>query len=215
MAITYPRVLPENELRMQECWMSYRENVVNATSAKGLFINSTQIAKPIWELNAVTGLLTPDQQSDWSAWRKSLRGLKEFLAFDVRKAYPRFYSTARDPGQISAGWNGTATVTNVGSSGLLGLSGLPAGYQFGAGDRLSLEQNGKYGYYEVIESVTANGSGAVTVAVMPFLHTATFTTSAIARVWQAKAKFRLDWNSWNESGNKEPTPVSFKGVQIL
>lgn len=215
MAITYPRTLPENEMRLQECWMNYRENVVNATSSKGLFINSTQIAKPIWELNVTTGLLTPDMDAVWSGWRKSLRGLKEFIAFDVRRAYPGYYASARVPGDVQASWTGTATVTSVGASGALGLSNLPPSYNFRVGDRVGLEQNGKYGYYEVIEDVTASSGGAVTVSVMPFLHTATFTTSAVARIWQAKAKFRLDWNSWNESGSKEPTPVSFKGIQIL
>lgn len=215
MAITYPRSLPENEMRLQECWMDYKENVVNATSAKALFINSTQIANPTWELNVTTGLLTLDQRASWSAWRKSLRGLKEFLAFDVRCAYPFYYRTARAPGDISSGWNGTATVTSLGTSGVLGLSGLPASYKFGIGDRIGLEQNGYYGYYEVIEDVTASSGGAVSVSVAPFLHTRTFTTSAIARIWQAKAKFRLDWNSYSDSGAKEPIAISFKGAQLL
>lgn len=214
MVIVYPRTFPENEMNMQECWMKYNENVVHSTSGKGLFINSTQIARPTWELNVTSGLLTLEKAAMWSAWRKSLRGLKEFLAFDVRRAYPLFYPSARSPADISAGWSGTATVSSVGLSGVLGLTGLPAGYKIGAGDRIGLEQAGYYGYYEVVEDATANGSGAVTVTVAPLLHSV-FTTAAVARIWQAKAKFRLDWTSWSESGDKQPTPISFRGIQRL
>lgn len=213
MAITYPRQLPDYHLT--ECWAEYQDNSVTASSGKGLFLNTTRIAKPSHKLYVVTGLLDVNGVARWSSWYKSLRSTNSFLAQDVRRRFPLFYPGAKQPSDIAPGWSGLATVTSIGLSGLLGLSGLPANYKFHLDDRIGLEQNGHYGYYSVIEEVTASAGGVVTVNVAPLLHDRTFTTAAVARIWRPVAKYRLDWTTWKEPGEKEPGAISFTGVQKL
>jgi hypothetical protein len=139
--------------------------------------------------------------------------LRQFVAYDVRKT-PRAYPTAKASTEISGAWDGTADVVSLGASGVLGLSSLPTNYQFKIGDRVGLEQNGRHGYYEVIEDATAI-SGSVSVTVTPFLHTGIFTSAAVCRVWRPLCKFIIDTTSWNEQGTVENTPVSFKGYQRI
>jgi hypothetical protein len=83
------------------------------------------------------------------------------------------------------------------------------------GDHLALEENGKYGFYEILEDKTANGSGVVTLTVAPFIHTTLFSTAATARLWQPKAEFIIDWQSWKEQATLNPTPISFEAYQVL
>lgn len=202
---------------MQECWFDLIDNVSLSPSGRNqTLINLSQTSDPVWRGQFVTGLL--DARSErpiWSAWHKSLRGgLKTFVAYDVRHATPLAYPAAKVSTDIQGGWNGTAAVSSL-SGAMLGLSGLPNNYQFKVGDRVGLEQSGKYGYYEVMEDVTANGSGVASITVAPFLHTGLFTTLAVCRVWRPVCQFVIDQSSWNEQGTVEITPVSFNGFQRL
>lgn len=215
MAITYPRPLPNNG-RMQECWFDIVDNVAFSPSGRNqTLINLSQVDDPVWRGTFLTPPLEHEERPVWSAWHKSLRGgLKFFVAYDVRHSRPRAYPSANASTDIQGGWNGTAVVSSV-SGATLGLTGLPANYQFKAGDRVGLEQSGKYGYYEVLEDITANGSGVASITVAPFLHTGLFNTSAVCRVWRPLCQFVIDQNSWSEQGTKEIAPVSFNGFQRL
>lgn len=210
MTITYPRDLPAGDL--VECTFVLDDNVTQSAS-RGLVINRTQVMDPVWRATIETGLMYREQEAIWSAWKKSLRGLNGFIAYDRKRMAPFAYPGAKTPGDISSGWSGTATVTSIGLSGALGLSGLPATYQAKVGDRVGLEQSGRYGYFEVIEDSTAT-AGALTVTVTPFLQSV-FTTAATARLWRPKCKFSLISSTWREVGKAEPTAVSFEAVQIL
>lgn len=216
MAFTFPREMPVN-LRMQECWFELQDNVAFQPSGNNR-VNLSQINPPAWKGMFVTAPLTRVQEPLWTSWRNSLRGgLGTFKAFDVRRKTPLAYLDAKAPGDISSGWNGLASVSGLALSGdrrLLGLTGLPTAYQIKTGDRIGLEQNGFIGYYDVLEDVTASG-GAATVTVLPFLHTKTFTTSAVARIWRPMCKFVIDSSSWSASGKVEDSAISFNGIQRL
>lgn len=213
MAITYPRQLPDN-LRMQEAWIDLIDPV-SMQPSKNL-INISQVVEPYWQGKFVTPPLEHlSEQPLWSAWNKSLRMSRTFIAFDVRRKTPLAYQSAKVPTDIAGAWAGTCVVSSLGTSGALGLSSLPlATYQFKVGDRIGLEQSGKYGYYEVLEDVVASGSAA-TVTVSPFLHTTLFTTSAVARLWRPWCQFIMDKTSWSEQGTVEKQPISFQGTQRL
>lgn len=212
MAITYPRDLPSYDLA--ECSFNLDDNVSMSPSARGLVLNRTQTLDPVWRAVITSGLLQTDMRAIWSAWKKSLGGLRPFVAYDLQHPMPRAYPTATAPGHISAGWNGTADVTALGAGGALSLAGLPSTYKAKAGDRIGIEQAGRYGYYEILEDKTAL-AGAVTLTLAPFLHTTVFTTAATARLWRPKCQFVLDWNSWQETTVPEPTPITFQAVQLL
>lgn len=215
MAITYPRPLPSASLI--DCTFDLLDGTAMSASHRGAVLNMTRTADPTWRANISTRPLNwMDGQlwAEWSAWKKSMQGgLKTFVAWDVNRPRPFAYPNAQSPADIGAGWNGTATVTSVGLSGQLGLSGLPSTYQAKIGDRVSLRQGDYYGYYEVLESVTAS-AGAATLTVTPFLQTV-FTTSAVARLWRPECRFVIDWRSWQESGSTERKPFSFEAYQRL
>lgn len=213
--LTFPRPLINNA-HMSEAWIDLVDNVAFSASGNGTLLNMSQVNDPVWKGTFVTGILDVPTQAIWSAWRKSLRGgINCFIAYDVRKSVPIAYPNAIASTDILAGWNGTCSVTTLGDSGQLALAGLPANYQFKVGDRVGLEQNTNYGYYEVLEDIQANDTGDATVSTSPFLHTGTFTTDAICRVWRPLCQFMIDQSTWSEQGTRENTPVSFNGLQRL
>lgn len=212
MAIAYPRQLINNA-RMSECWFDLVDNLAFSPSGKGSKINLSQVNDFLWKGVFKTPPLERDVAPLWQAWHKSLRGgSKLFIAYDVRRSVPYAYLTATAPGDISGGWNGTAAISALGLSGAISLTGLPATYQFKCGDRLGLEQNTNYGYYEIIEDATAV-AGAVTITVSPFLHTGFFTTAAVCRVWRPWCQFII--GDWAEQGTVENSPITFTGAQRL
>lgn len=218
MAITFPRSLAISNARMSECWFDLIDNVAFTPSGKNAtLINLSQVNDPTWKGHFVTPILERTERPIWSAWHKSLRGgLKTFIAYDVRNSTPFAYPNAKASTDIFGSWNGTAGVSSVGTSGALGLSLLPAGYQFKVGDRVGLEQAGKYGYYEVFEDVTASGGGTATITVGPFLHSMLFTAGvAVCRVWRPVCQFQIDQSSWIENGTVENKAISFEGLQRL
>jgi len=215
MAITFPRPIVNNA-RMSECWFDLIDNVAFSPSHNGNLLNLSQIADPQWSGTFVTPILDRTEEPIWSAWRKSLRGgLKTFTAYDVRRAAPRAYPSAKLSTDIAPDWDGLASVTSVGEAGALMLSDLPANYQFKIGDRVGLEQGGHFGYYEVLEDVTASGLGGAAITVAPFLHTTLFDDSAVCRVFRPLCQFMIDQSSWSAQGTVEDTPISFMGVQRL
>lgn len=201
---------------IQECTFSLQDNTTTSPFQRGKAFNISQINDPVWKLMLKTIPLTRPRRQIWSAFKNSLRGgLNRARGFDVAQFAPLNYALAKTPAAISAGWNGTAAVSSVGSSGVLGLSGLPAGYVAKAGDRVGLEQGGRYGYYEILFDAVANGSGAMTIIVAPLLHTTYFTTAATARLWQPMALFVIDWQSFDMAVVPDGAAVTMTGYQVL
>lgn len=219
MAIIYPRPLPSDALT--NCTFDLLDATAYSPSARGLKMNVSQTADPVWKASIASRPLNWMDGSDlaeWSAWKKSMRGgLKDFTAWDLNRARPLAYQAASGPADISSGWDGTATVSSVGTGGELGLSALPATYQAKVGDRIGLKETvggvTYYGYYEALEAATAS-SGAVTLTVAPLIHRV-FTTSAVATLWRPVCRFIIDWQSWQESGSADRKPFSFEAYQRL
>lgn len=204
MAIVYPRELPGYVLSVGN--ITFDDNVVFTPSDKGMVINATQFAEPTAKINVTTGLLYPDQVRRWRTWKDSLRGgLQHFVAYDVRYKAPQAYP---NPTKITAAVSGLTRST-------ISLSGMPANYIMTEGDLIGLEQNGRFGYYKALETIIGTSGGAVVVPVYPFVHTAYFTNAAVARLVKPKAKFVLDWSSWDEPQQNEPGAISFTGAQRI
>jgi hypothetical protein len=181
----------------------------------GLSYTVTQVRDPAWRVRIQTIPLDQAGRQMWSAWKAKLKGgLNNFTAIDISRAAPLAYAGALSPSDIAAGFNGTASVTSIGLSGQIALSGLPAGYKAREGDRLGLEQAGLFGLHEIIADATADGTGHLSLTVAPFI-TSYFTTSAVARLWQPKGRFRLDWKTWQQAVTASPSPASFEGYEVL
>jgi len=210
MAIIFPRSLPDYNLTRGTIRLV--DPVASSASHAGAKLNLSRVADPAWIFEAETMQLWDAERRPWTAWKNSLRGgLRQFVAYDITRK-PLAYPSAQAAADISVGWDGTATVSNLGLSGELGLSGLPSTYQVSVGDRIGLEEGGAYGYYEVIEDAAAV-AGAVTVTVAPLLHLSIFTNAAVARLWLPLAKFVLDWQSWSEETIGGPSSISFTAYQ--
>lgn len=206
MAIVFPRELPSYHLTRGS--IDLMDNTAVTPSGGGSFLNVTQTNDPVWRLSLETGLLYPETVAEWSAWKKSLRGgLRHFLAADVRRRKPRAHP------------NLTALVANIVSMTRTTITingvNLPANFKATVGDRIGLEQNGRFGYYEVVETVQRAGTSNMVLSVEPFIHTSYFNTNATCRLVDAKAKFVIDWQSWSEPETKEAASVSFIGMQRI
>ena len=219
MALTFPRPLPECGARSGV--LSLAENVAMSPSAKGAFMNLSQVNDPVWLFACETYTLRAAPRAEWGAWKASLQGgLRSFLAFDSRRRAPLAYAGARSPVDIKAGWDGTAGVVSLGAGGVLTLSGLPAQYRFTPGDRIGIEQGAplRRGYYEVIEGAGADGAGNAVVTVTPFLHTALFAApGAVARLWRPACELVIDWTSWRDENGALPRLgfISFNAWQRI
>lgn len=214
MVLTYPRQLPDYLLA--DGALDLIENVAMSPSGAGAFMNLSQVADPVWRFRLRTVSMYLVDLARWVSWKKSLRGgFRSFIAYDPRWARPLAYPLANSPGAISPGWAGTGTVAALGAGGVLSLSSLPVGYQITAGDRIGIEQGGRRGYYEALESVTADAGGAATVTVAPFLHAVFFSVGALARLWRPTCELIIDWQTWREEGDPNYIAVSFEAWQKL
>jgi len=192
------------------------ESVGRSLYANGVSVDLAETMQTVYRCEIQTAPLELADRAEWRAFRNKLRGgLNLFSAYDASRKNPRNYPDATSAADISGAWDGTATVTTLGAAGALTLGGLPANYVIKADDAIGLEEGGRYDYYAAVADATANGSGAVTVTVSPFLRTGIFTTAAVARLWRPVATFVLDPGSWQEEGGVSPTPISFVGTQRI
>lgn len=211
--------LPSNKLT--ECRFTLAFSTASTSIGSGLKFNVTETVSPVWRAEIETPIIDRKDATlgEWSAFIAKLRGgVNNFLAHDYFRSTPLAYTSATAPADIGAGWDGTAGVSALTAAGSLTLSGLPANYVVSVGDRIGLEQTvssvARYGYHEVITGGTANGSGAVTVTVSPFIKTGYFTTSATARLWQPKARFVID-PEYGFDQTLTYGSISFAGIQRL
>jgi hypothetical protein len=204
--------------KLTQCLFEPAESVGRAKIGGGVSVALTETMETVFRVDVETVPLTPAERAAWRAWRSKLRGgMDLFSMYDVSKANPLAYPDATSAASISSGWDGTADVTSIGSSGLLGLAGLPLNYVLTEGDYIGLEQSGRYDLYQVATTATANGSpdNEVAVYVRPFLRSGIFSTSAVARIWRPVATFVIDIESWSESAGVSPSPISFSGIQRI
>lgn len=201
------------------CKFNLLFSVSSTSIGGGVRYNVTETAPPSW----VVQISTPPFHKEsseigiWSSFISSLHGgINRFLVNDNFKMKPLAYWTAEASTDVDASWDGTAGVSALTAAGSLSLTGLPAGYVVSVGDRIGLEQTvssvDRYGYHEVTSGGTANGSGVVTVTVMPFIKTGIFTTSATARLWKPIAAFIPDPEYDFDQALKYGS-LSFNGVQ--
>jgi hypothetical protein len=108
----------------------------------GQRIGGVQQGFPLWKLVWTLGNIGVDRTDAWQAFFDQIRGAtRRFLAWDLRRPYPKAYASTGFAGMTRAGggsFDGTATswsetITADGDSEVT-LHGLPAGFVLGAGD---------------------------------------------------------------------------------
>lgn len=125
------------------------------------FIQTIERAPPMWIAKYSTPPLTPARERTFQSFLDALYGsANTFLGFDPRHPRPFTYPTGTP-------W-GSPTVTSVtfGSSQIV-LGGLNVGAVLGGHDYLSFQVGNEWRLYRIIVGGTANGSGALTLSVVP------------------------------------------------
>jgi hypothetical protein len=202
--------------KLTQCIIQPVESVGRARIGRGTSLALTETMDTIFRVDVQTIPLIEADRAAWRAWKSKLRGgLDQFSLYDASKPTPLAYPNATSAASISGSWDGTADVTTLGASGALALADLPANYVVTQGDYIALEEGGRVDLYQASASITANGSGVVTVSVRPFLRTGIFTTAAVARLWRPKGVFVIEPESWSESAEILPGPISFSGIQRI
>lgn len=162
----------------------------------------------LWVGSWTTVLLSNFDAVAFEAMLNSLDGvINLFEGRDLRKPYPRFYpdGTFSDTGKInSIGANNKS----------LSLKSLPASFKLAVGDFLAFSVGSHRALHQVMEAVTANGSGVTTeFEVRPHIWPGTATDVAVT-LKQPSALFSLNPGSISSQMNGGMyTAVSFEATQ--
>lgn len=206
--------MPETNVRMTR--FTLNPSTVLSLHNRGLDATVQQVGDPLFQISVMTDRLVQGDRNVWLAFLDDLAGgLNLFTTYDHTQCQPRAYWGAALPG---TNWDGTASVSAIGSSGALTLSGLPANYQAKAYDAFGLEQTvasvARYGYFRIMADATANGSGQMQVRVRPFVPDL-FTTAAVVRMVKPIGKFLIDPASISFDENDPFAALSFAARQRL
>lgn len=206
MTVSYPRNLLSD--RTVEATFKLDQGVRSARHDSGKRGTFTRVFEPIWTAKFETPALTYAEREAWDAWENSLRGgLRKFLAWDTSKrelgAYPDGPPTF-----------GTVSISAFVDRAKITLTALPANYICTVGDRIGLIKSGRYGYFKVMETTTANGSGDATIEVEPLVPLL-FDTDSTVVMYRPVMLMTMDHESYSSPARVEFTRVSFDAFQEI
>ena len=155
-----------------------------------------QAGWPLWSANFELDRSDPASADLWRTFFDRLRGrTRRFFAGDptrpFTRAYPNgFAGLVRAGGGIYGGAaNSWAQAIDADGNALIGLTGLPANFPLNLGDLLGWKwssagspggTNDRRTMARVVEAVSANGAGALTVMVDPPIDTRVVPANAVA-----------------------------------
>jgi hypothetical protein len=210
MAISFPRtdILTQVNFADQTFQLVSRQEL--SRQANGQTIGK-DFGSAIWTATYTTVPLPNDDAVAYEAALNSLDGVIEpFEAYDLRRIYPREYPT----GSCNDGVLNSVNVNNKAIS----LSGLAAGQIVSAGDYLSFTYGSSRALQQVMESVTADGSGLTSeFEVRPHIRPGfTLSPSTAVTVKIPSGLFTLVPGSVSSKlSGSIYSSVSFQGVQFL
>lgn len=172
MSIIYPRTLLADECT-SSAFTIVRQNLANRTRAGISQVLNVGISH--WRAEIETLPMSPRDRLLIHAWMESLRGgLKTAYVFDPAAKRPYHYAAALPGGFSGSGVDVTALGANT-----IGVSGLPSGFKFRAGDYVGLVEGAKRALHKIVEDFTG-ASG--TLSVEPEVRLSLFTTAATLTV---------------------------------
>lgn len=215
MAISYPREM------LSGGWISELAFDLTSTEAFNRLssgaVQATEVDEPVWSAKFTTRRLWPADRAALRAWISSLRGGKRFYAQDLERRYPIAYGAAVLSMTRAGGgtFNGIATLTSATAT-TVSMSALPASYAFKAGDQLSFPWNSGLALHRVLEDVTANSSGVVTVTVDPPVRTSPApSTGADIALVNPRCIMTLVPGTFETVANNDAPSASFEAVQVI
>jgi hypothetical protein len=213
MAITFPRtdIMTTVDFSADTVPLQLLARQELSRTAYGRTIGKS-LGSAIW-LGEFTTVPLPNADAlVFEAMLNSLDGVTGvFEAGDMRSAaqYPRAYPTGA--------FNDTGVLASVNANNkALALSGLDAGMQLSVGSYLSFTYGDSRALHQVMEAVTANGSGVTSqFEVRPFLR-AGWTVGAAVRLKSPRGLFTLQPGTLAARMNDSTSSVvSFKAVQCV
>ena len=216
MAITYPRVFPDEPFEPMQCVFDREPLGALSRSAIGRVAFQEFVGGGLWQAHYETKALSERDYGRWHAWKLSLRGNFTFRGYDPRRCYPiayglRLFDLTRAVG--GAAFDGTVTVTAAGG-GTVSLSGLPNAFSITEGDYVSFQWLGGRHIVKFLEAVNATSGGLITaIAVDPWLRAGGTvpTAGTLIRPW---CEMKLIPGSWSAE-RSVLDPVSFDAIQHL
>lgn len=211
MAITYPLPITFiDSLKLNDAAFTLEFGQDVTGLASGLILGK-DLRPALWKFEGQTiphrNNLVPALEAKF----RSMKGvIKTFLVYNPMAPYP--YA---DPTGSIIGSNNVQVSSVTVASSTVAFKGLTAGYVLTAGDYFSVSySSGKIGFHQLLESVTANGSGVTAaVEVTPPLRTGIAADDAVT-LKKPYAEMRLEPNSVQPSAvGVMHTRFSFKAVQ--
>jgi hypothetical protein len=177
--------------------------------ANGITIGK-DFGSALWMPEFSTDVVDNDAAVAYEARLNSLDGvINIFTAGDLRRLYPRSH-----PDGV---FNDTGVLASVNANNkALALSGLDPAFALSVGDYLSFDYSGSRALHQVVEAVTANGSGATAqFEVRPHIRPG-FTISTAVTLKRPTGYFILVPGSVQAASSGPVTStISFKAVQFL
>jgi hypothetical protein len=211
MTITHPRPFPSPH-GLAVCTVRPLSQIVRAPT-RGSQQQVVELAPEILTIDVQTIPLTPLEAGGWEAWFASMAGgSRTFQARDVMRvplAYPDGAPATR---ALGGAYDGTATLDTATAS-TVTLSGLPNGYLFHPGDRLSFSVGSVNSLHRVTEAAAASALGAVTLSVESSIPTG-WATDAEVQVTAPWFTAVIDPDTWQTTTTVDNlTTISFSGYQ--
>lgn len=179
--------------------------------ASGITI-AKDLGSALWTATFTTAQMTNDDALTLEAKLNALDGsIQLFEAYDLRRPNPKAYpdgTGANDGVLVSVNANNKA----------LALSGLAADQVVSVGDYLSFDYGSSRALHQVVEGVTANGSGVTAqFEVRPHIRSGwTLSPSTAVKLKSPRGQFVLLPNSVSsKSSGALHTIVSFQAIQFL
>lgn len=213
MPLAFPRPLPG--------WMTISSSLVRpkfsvaAPRTRSGEVLRVEIADAFWTAEITFNPRFAADVVRLYTWYDSMQGgLGSFLAHDDARCRPLTYINTGLPATKAGGgaFDGSCDVDAV-TAYTITLSGLPDAFVFVEGDFVGLVQSGRYSLHRVTADATANGSGVVTVDVVPPVNMNVFDDDATAQVEKPVAEFIPTDIAGTPSVEAVPTTIS--GVQKL
>ncbi len=209
MALSYPLAMPVKGVRSTQFSIERHESINQLNSGA---TPTTELAPPYWQARIETANIQrrTERFKKWRQFTDGARGsMKVLLLWDADLPIPQAYNTLTGMTKAGGGaFIGTGDVDSVTNAYARQISGLPANFVFTAGDYISFMKSGRYSLHRLVEDVTANGSGVVTVTVEPYISNV-FDAAATFNVYRACGEFLMDSKSLNTPRDLEGGTFSF------
>jgi hypothetical protein len=176
MAITFPREFLEIDSRLPLRTMRFAPVYAQTRAVtRGARPQVANLASDLWQGVFTTHVLQYEDALEYEAWLQSLDGgTRLFKMWHTLRPYPREYPYGFD-GMVASGgspeFDGQCNLYSIGENlDTITLDALPNSFKFSIGDMLSFPiGEDSRALLRVMEAVTSNGSGIVTLSVRPLV----------------------------------------------